>query len=204
MATLTINFSVAIVPPAFGYRIKYWNVATPTIISTTTVTTSPATITALTGTSYAGTVEAMCTQAGGSTAQSFTAIANGSSTLSLIYNQFNCDKASFLLTAPLTQSFTINAFSISGFPNTTCANSGGVVTLLQQPYTVPAGTTSFQLPMIEFGTNILKCVANSNLSINGQLVTNNTTFLVGGSIVTLTIDTSCKSYIQCINSGGAS
>jgi hypothetical protein len=197
MSTLNINFDLSLVPPAFGYRIKYWDVTTPSIILTSTVTTSPATITGLTGTSYAGTVEAMCTQAGGSTPQSFTATAAGPVGVSLLFSQFRCNKASFILTGALTQSFTIDAFSINGFPNTTCNNSGGVITLLQQPYTVSAGTTLFQLPLIDFGSNILSYAANSNLSINGILVTNNRTFSVGGTIVTLTVDTSCKNYVGC-------
>ena len=199
MSTLTINFATSIIPPAFGYRVKYWNTTTPATILTTTVTTSPATITGLTGTSYAGTVEAMCNATGGSTPQSFTATLPGPVGVTLSFLTFTCDNATFMLSGALTGSFTINAFSIDGFENTTCsiASSPAVTTILATPQTIATGQMIFQIPMTNFGDSYLSYRPAPSITINGIVINNGGAFTVNGTIVTVSIPTTCSAYTNC-------
>lgn len=199
MATLTINFTTSLIPPAFGYRVKYWNTATPSNILTTTVTTSPATITALTDTSYAGTVEAMCTASGGSTPQSFTATAPGPTAVTLTFLSFRCNQAAFALSQALTGPFTVNSFSINGFENTNCsiASSPTVTTTLVTPQIIPITQIAFQLPLTNFPTSYLSYRPLPFIVINGVGVNNGGSFVVNGTIVTMNIPNTCSAYINC-------
>lgn len=199
MSTLTISFTTSLIPPAFGYKIKYWNVTSPTVISTTTVTTSPATITGLTGTSYAGTVEAMCNASGGSTPQSFTATIPGPPAVTLTFLSFICGQAGFMLSQALTGSFTINSFSINGFDNTNCsiASSPAVTTTLATPQTITTGQIIFQIPLTNFAAQYLSYRPLPSITINGIAVSNGGTFVVNGTIVTVSIPTTCLAYTNC-------
>jgi hypothetical protein len=201
MSTLTISFTTSVIPPAFGYKIKYWDVTTPAAINTTTVTTSPATVTGLTGTSYAGTVEAMCNATGGSTPQSFTATAAGSTESELLFTNFQCGSAYFFLTTALTGPFTINAFSINGFDNNTCSiGSGGpVTTILATPQTIATGQTLFSIPLANFAAQYLSYRPLPSIKINGIVVPDGGTFVVNGTIVTVNIPATCAAYTNCPN-----
>lgn len=195
MATLTIDFDESVVPPTFGYRIKYWDVTTPTIINTTTVTASPAEITDLTGLSYAGTVEALCTS-GGSSPQSFTAAAPaGPTTAKLSFVDYSCNNVAFQLNKALTASFTINSFSINGFKNTTCLSiPAPSVDILQTPIVNVANNTFMVGDMIGFTCDTLMYRPIPSIKINGVVIQNNGTFTTGGTIVTVSLPTICKPY----------
>lgn len=70
--TLTLTFTESTPAPAFGYRIKYWDVIYPGVITTVLVPGSPAILTVPAVSTYSGTVEALCDDGFASTPQSWT------------------------------------------------------------------------------------------------------------------------------------
>lgn len=58
--TLTVTFTEASPAPANGYLVRYWDVANPGAVLTTTVSSSPAVITGLSAYQYSGTIESVC------------------------------------------------------------------------------------------------------------------------------------------------
>jgi len=73
--TLTISFTPVSPAPPNGYRVKYWKLSNPALVTTIfpNPTTSPINITVPNFESYAGTVEASCTGGTYSTIQNWTA-----------------------------------------------------------------------------------------------------------------------------------
>jgi len=198
--TLNINFPPTVPAPALGYRVRYWPVSNPASISTLVVAAPPAVVIGLTEFQYAGDVSVICGLNNYGPLVPFNVTATGPLTSTLTFVGYAAGEFTFSLSNTLTVPLTIEQASVDGFDNFFCGIGGGVsLDILFSPnyLTIPAGLSVGYQTGAGFGCSILAYKRGSQIKIAGNpaILSNGSTFSIGGTTVTVAIDTAnCDPY----------
>lgn len=179
MANLNISFTPVSPAPANGYRVKYWNVNTPSNVITVTPnpTASPVTITGVASGCYSGTVESACSGGQFSSAASFNACSAASCLTGTTSATGNCSSgqtSTFTLASGNQATVSMTGFYYTGSGTRTITgalldNSNAVIQNFTYTQTGSgAGTTSPSFYTLSTAGTYKLQVNQVNCSTNGS------------------------------------